>query len=110
MAVCKTIFDVIERDNLLENARKLGEHAASRIKQNAKVMEQVADVRGRGLFLGIEMKQPPKGLVEKSLEKGVVINVTADKVVRFAPPLNISREDMDLGIDRLFDAVLSLAS
>ena len=88
----------------------MGEHAAKRIKQNAKLMERVADVRGLGLFMGLEMKQAPKGLVEAGLKKGLVINVTADKVVRLAPPINISQEDLDMGIDRLFETILSLES
>ena len=110
MAVTKAIFDAIEHDGLLENARRQGEHARNRIAQNAQVMQRVAEVRGLGLFLGIEMKQTPKGLVERGLEKGVVINVTADKVVRLAPRINIDQEDLDAGMDRLFDAILSLES
>ena len=65
-------------------------------------------LRGLGLFLGIELKEAPKQLVEKGLEKGVVVNVTADKVVRLAPPINISRQDLDQGLDRLFEAMASL--
>ncbi len=109
MAVTKRIFDVIERDKLLEHARVLGEHAVSRIKQSS-AMAHVADIRGMGLFLGLEMKQAPRQLVEKGLEKGVVINVTADKVVRLAPPINISREDLDVGIDRLIEAIAAVYS
>ena len=45
---------------------------------------------------------------EKGLEKGVVVNVTADKVVRLAPPINISRQELDQGLDRLFEAMASL--
>jgi acetylornithine/N-succinyldiaminopimelate aminotransferase len=108
MAVTRAILDTIERDNLLQHANTLGEHAVSRIKGNAKVAAHVADVRGRGLFLGLELKQAPKGLVEKGLEKGVVVNVTADKVVRIAPPINVSRQDLDEGLDRMFDAITSL--
>ncbi len=108
MSVTKTILDVIDRDKLVENARSLGEHAVSRMKSNAAFMSKVAEIRGCGLFLGIEMKDVPKALVEKGLEKGVVINVTADKVVRLAPPINITRQDLDEGLDRLFEAVAAI--
>ena len=105
MAVTKTIIDTIEEENLLANALTLGEHIRQRVKSNAKVAPLVAEVRGKGLFLGLELKQTPQKLVEKGLEKGVVINVTADKVVRLAPPINIGLQDLDEGLDRMFDAL-----
>ena len=107
MAATKTIIDVIERENLLANALTLGEHAMQRVRANAKISHLVKQVRGRGLFLGIELVNMPQKMVEKGLEKGVVINVTAENVVRLAPPINISRQDMDEGLDRMFDAMLA---
>jgi acetylornithine aminotransferase len=105
MAVTKAIFDVIERDGLLEHARVLGEHVMTCIKADCRAMQKIADVRGKGLFLGIEMKQPPKQLVEKCLAAGVVVNVTADKVVRLAPPINITQTDLDEGLTRLLQVI-----
>ena len=108
MAVTKAIFDVIERDGLLEHARQLGEHVVARIKADAPAMAKIAEIRGKGLFLGIEMKEAPKQLVEKCLEAGVVVNVTADKVVRLAPPINITKADLDEGLTRLLGVIHSL--
>jgi acetylornithine/N-succinyldiaminopimelate aminotransferase len=108
MAVTKAIFEVIERDGLLENARLLGEHAVARIRDDAPAMAKVSDIRGKGLFLGIEMKEAPKQLVEKGLAQGVVVNVTADKVVRLAPPINITKADLDEGLNRLIGVIRSL--
>ena len=108
MAVTRTIFDVIDRDKLTDNARVMGEHAVSRIRSCTKIADKIQEVRGKGLFLGIELKEKPAGLVEKGLEKGVVINVTADKVVRLAPPITIGRKDLDEGLDRAFDAIGSV--
>lgn len=104
MAVTRAIFDVIEKDRLLEHAQSLGQHAVEQIRGNARFMEHVAEIRGKGLFVGVELKTPLPQLVENSLEKGVVVNVTADKVVRLAPPINITREDLDAGLSRLFEA------
>ena len=108
MAVTKAIFDTIESDNLLEHARTLGEYTMKRIESEPRLADKVASVRGRGLFIGIELKEAPKGLVEKGLEKGVVANVTADRVVRLAPPINISQADLDEGLERLFVAMLAV--
>ena len=93
------MFDVIEREKLADHAAVLGEHAVARLRNETKLRDRVAGVRGRGLFLGIELKDPPQGLVERALQNGVILNVTAQKVVRLAPPINISREELDRGLD-----------
>jgi acetylornithine aminotransferase len=105
MAVSRTIFDVIERENLLEHAARLGEHATSRLRNESRIAGKVADVRGRGLMLGIELKSAPEKIVEKGLARGIVINLTAQKVIRLAPPINITRADWDRGLDLLVDVI-----
>jgi acetylornithine/N-succinyldiaminopimelate aminotransferase len=107
MAVAKTIFDVIERDNLLENAATLGEHAAARLRGDARLAGKIAEVRGRGLFLGVDLAAVPEKFVERALERGVLINLTAGKVVRLAPPLNITRQQLDAGLDVVIDLIAS---
>jgi acetylornithine aminotransferase len=108
MNVSKTIFDVIDRDNLLENANTLGEHAIARLKNEPKINGKIAEIRGRGLFLGIEMKDVPNKLVEKGLENAVVMNVTAQKVIRLAPPINISSKEWDEGLTRVIDTIAAV--
>jgi len=103
MAVAKTILDVIERDNLLAHANELGAKAVARLQK--ELSGKIAAVRGRGLFLGVELCEKPEKLVEKGLERGVVLNVTAEKVVRLAPPLCISEKDLDAGVGRLIAAI-----
>src|ERR1700710_233680 len=101
MAVSKTIFDVIEKENLIGHAQSLGEHAMARLRNERSIASKVAGVRGRGLFFGIELKETPVRLVERALERGIIINVTAQKVIRLAPPVNISLADWDQGLDVL---------
>jgi acetylornithine/N-succinyldiaminopimelate aminotransferase len=108
MAVTTAILDVIERDGLIEHARLLGEHVIARVKGDARAMAKIAEVRGKGLFLGIELKEAPKQFVERCLEQGLVINVTADKVVRLAPPINIARADLDEGLNRVLSVIHTL--
>jgi acetylornithine aminotransferase len=105
MAVSRTIFDVIQRENLLEHAARLGEHAISRLRNEPRIAEKVAEVRGRGLMLGLELKSPPEKIVEKGLARGIVINLTASKVIRLAPPINITRADWDRGLDLLVEVL-----
>ena len=108
MAVSRTLFDVIEREKLVDNAATLGEYGVARLKNEASIRDKVAAVRGRGLFLGIELKNPPEKLVDKGLERGVIVNVTSQKVVRVAPPINIDRRQWDEGLDALIGLIASL--
>lgn len=108
MAAATAVFDVIERDNLLAHAQKLGAHAIARLRGEASVSSKIADVRGRGLFLGIELKETPQNFNDKALAEGVIINLTAGKVIRLAPPMNISDGDWDEGLSRVIRVIAAL--
>jgi predicted acetylornithine/succinylornithine family transaminase len=99
MAVARTIIDVIEKEGLLAHTASLGEHGMSRLRNEPSIKDKIADVRGRGLMLGIELKSPPTKLVDRGLENGVIINLTAQKVIRLAPALTITAEEWDRGLD-----------
>ena len=107
-AVSRMIFDVIERENLAARAAMLGEHAIARLKGEAKIQSKIKQVRGRGLFLGVELSAVPQNLVEQALDAGLVINLTAQSVIRLAPPINISRDEWDEGLDRVIDLLAQL--
>ncbi len=108
MTVAKTILDVVEREKLLEHALALGEHAIARLHSDPRVAGKIAGVRGSGLFLGIELKAPPEKLVEKGMERGIIVNLTAGKVIRLAPPINISREQWDQGLEAVLALIAAL--
>jgi len=108
MAVSRTLFDVIDREKLIDNAITLGEHGVARLRNEASIRDKVAAVRGRGLFIGIELKNPPEKFVDKGLERGIVVNLTSQRVVRVAPPINIDRRQWDEGLDALVSVIASL--
>ena len=108
MAVARTIFDVIEREKYVERAAVLGEHAMARLRNEKRIAPRIAGVRGRGLMIGVELKSEPQKLVERGLEKGVAINLTAKRVIRLAPPINISEQLWNEGLDRVVDVIASL--
>jgi acetylornithine/succinyldiaminopimelate/putrescine aminotransferase len=108
MAVARTIFDVIEREKYVERAAVLGEHAMARLRNEKRIAPKIAGVRGRGLMIGIELKSEPQKLVDKGLEKGVAINLTAKKVIRLAPPINIPEPLWNEGLDRVVDLIAAL--
>jgi predicted acetylornithine/succinylornithine family transaminase len=108
MAVSRTIFDLIEKENLVEHAAKMGQRATAHIRASGKVADKIAQVRGRGLFMGIELKSDPIDLIPKSLEAGLIINLTSKRVIRLAPPINISESLWDEGVDRVIEVIARL--
>ena len=86
-ATALATLDVIEQENLLENARVRGESIRSGLRQALASVPGVVDIRGEGLMIGIELDRPCAELVGVAREAGVLINVTADTVIRLVPPL-----------------------
>jgi acetylornithine/succinyldiaminopimelate/putrescine aminotransferase len=105
MAASRAVFETIDKEKLTDHAATLGEYGIARLKNEKKIAPKIAGVRGKGLMIGIELKQPPEKLVEAGLEKGIVINLTSKNVIRLAPPINISRQEWDLGLDRVIDLI-----
>ena len=70
-------------------------------------LNNVKDIRGKGLMIGIELDSPCTDLVGKAMDKGLLINVTVDKVVRMLPPLTITDEEADQIVDIVSELVES---
>ncbi len=92
-AAANAVLDTIEEDKLLDNVNEVGNYFIGELKKLDK--EIIADVRGKGLMVGLELTKPGAEYVDKLREKGFLINCTADKVLRFVPPLIITKEDID---------------
>ena len=92
-AAANAVLDTIEEDNLLDNVNEVGNYFIEELKKLDK--EIIADVRGKGLMVGLELTKPGAEYVDKLREKGFLINCTADKVLRFVPPLIITKKDID---------------
>jgi predicted acetylornithine/succinylornithine family transaminase len=105
MAASRAVFETIEHENLTTHAAVLGEYGIARLKNEKKIAGKIAAVRGRGLMIGIELKESPDKLVETGLARGVVMNLTSKNVIRLAPPINITREQWDQGLDRVVEVI-----
>ena len=98
--VVYTVIDVIQKENLVENAAKMGSYIVQQLAQ--QLSEQKVAVRGFGLMIGIDLPKPCADLVHIARdEHQLIINVTAGSVVRLLPPLNITQEQADQLIQRL---------
>ncbi|MGZ8209019.1 MAG: acetylornithine/succinylornithine family transaminase [Burkholderiales bacterium] len=92
---------IIEADGLMANAVDIGEFIREGMGARLGATPGVKDIRGAGLMIGIELNMPCGELVTRALEAGLLINVTADTVVRLLPPLIYTREHAQKVIDTL---------
>jgi len=96
-----TTLAVIEEDGLMPRAHALGESIRDGFRRALEGIAGVASIRGDGLMIGIELDRPCTALVEQALHKGLLINVTAERVVRLLPPLVFSDADARHLVDAL---------
>jgi len=88
-----TTLAVIEEDGLMPRAHALGESIRGSLRRALEGTPGVVSIRGDGLMIGIELDRPCSALVEHALHRGLLINVTAERVVRLLPPLVFSDAD-----------------
>ena len=88
-----TTIEVVEKDQLIANAEAVGRLIRDGLGETFAGAKGVVDIRGQGLMIGIELDRPCGELVTRALAAGLLINVTADKVVRLVPPLNFSADE-----------------
>jgi len=92
-AAALTTIDVMEQDDLLANAAKIGALIRQLFGEALAGVSGLVDIRGHGLMIGIELDRPCGELVGKALAAGLLINVTGDTIVRLLPPLIFSESD-----------------
>lgn len=88
-----TTLDVIEKDGLLAHAERMGAIVKGGLARELSGVAGVKEVRGMGLMLGVELDRPCGDLTRRALAAGLVMNVTADKVIRLLPPLVIQEAE-----------------
>ena len=96
-AAALATLEIIEKDGLLANAEKQGALIRDGLAEALKGLPGVVEIRGRGLMIGIELDRPCGEIVQRALEAGLIVNVTADNVVRLLPAL-VMREHESLQV------------
>jgi ornithine--oxo-acid transaminase len=98
-AVAIAALEVLHEENLIERSLELGEYFKSKLSQinNPKIKQ----VRGRGLFIGVELTEAARPYAEQLKEKGLLCKETHETIIRFAPPLIIKKEELDWAIERI---------
>ncbi len=106
-----TALEVLEEENLVEKSLEMGEYFIAQLKKINST--NIKDVRGRGLLIGVEFYSKARPYCEKLMFEGVLCKETHDYVVRFAPPLVITKEEIDWAMERInkcFTLVLNCIS
>jgi ornithine--oxo-acid transaminase len=98
-AVAIAALDVIEEENLVQRSLEMGEYFIGELRKIQN--PNIKNIRGRGLFIGVELTDAARPYCELLKEKGLLCKETHETTIRFAPPLNISREDLDWAIERI---------
>lgn len=86
---------IMEEEQLLENAARVGAHLKSSLARELGGLKGVHEIRGQGLMIGMELARPCGVLVQRAMEAGLLISVTADTVVRLLPPLILTEKEAD---------------
>ncbi|PEB41278.1 ornithine aminotransferase [Bacillus pseudomycoides] len=103
-AVSIAALDVLLDEKLTERSLQLGEKLVGQLKEIDNPM--ITEIRGKGLFIGIELNEPARPYCEKLKEAGLLCKETHENVIRIAPPLVISEEDLEWAFQKI-KAVLS---
>ena len=105
MAAVNAVFSRLDSD-MLHHVKDISSLFFNRFEKLKEIDSRITDVRGMGLHIGVELSFKGRDLVKKSLENGLIINCTADNVIRIVPPLTITRDEAEEGI-ALFEKIFS---
>jgi 4-aminobutyrate aminotransferase len=112
MAVGKRIIEVIKRDRLMLNAKRIGTHIMKRLDEMEDAYGIIREVRGLGLMIGADApsKEARDFLLNDCFRRGLFLLGCGSKSIRFAPPMIITEEEADIGLDIFEEGVKKLAA
>jgi len=99
------VLESLEQQQCVANAAKLGTQMLAGFSSALAGLDAVTDIRGLGLMIGIELDRPCGELVSKAVEQGLLINVTADRVIRLLPPLILTAKQADIIVEHVSNLV-----
>lgn len=105
MAAAEAVLKTILREGILEHCEKTGEYFLAQLKKLQQKHPVIKEVRGRGLMLAMKLDIETGDIVRECLNRGLLINSTGGKILRFVPPLIITTQDIDQAIKVLDDVM-----
>ena len=97
----KVVLRKLLHEGVLENVKKQGAHLKEKLVELQKKHEIIIDIRGYGLMLGIELNCSVKEIIDKCMEKGLLVVGSGENIIRLLPPLIITKNEIDNGIEIL---------
>lgn len=101
-SIARTALKVLMEENMIENAARLGSYFQEQLKKIK--CPHIKEIRGKGLFIGVELFPEAggaRGFCEKLMSRGLLCKETHEHVIRFAPPLVITKEEIDWALERI---------
>ena len=108
MAAGISVMEELLHGGVLDNCRKMGVYFREKLDELKEAHAFIEEVRGRGLMLGMGLSIKGAGIVNGCMNKGLLINSPCDKVLRFVPPLIITKADIDRAVDILDEVMRNL--
>ncbi|MCF8045615.1 MAG: acetylornithine transaminase [Desulfarculaceae bacterium] len=102
-AAALAVLDIVADESFLARVRKTGDYLKEKLYALQKQSNAVKEIRGLGLLVGMEIEADADEIVEKCLKKGFILNAIQGKIIRFAPPLIVTKEEIDQLADVLSD-------
>ncbi len=102
-------LETIETQGLRANAARLGEYMVAGLQEKLSGLDCIREVRGKGLIIGIELTRPCGQIVDLCLENRLLVNVTADRVIRLLPPLILEKPHADIIVDTVVRCIHTFA-
>lgn len=104
-AVAQASLKVLIEENMIENSFKLGKYFIDKLRQIQS--KHIVEVRGKGLWIGVELDGPARPYCERLKDEGILCKETHDHVIRFAPPLIITENEIDWACERINKVIKS---
>lgn len=104
-AAALAVIEALEEDNLFRRAHELGNFIQAELRDHLEGAEYIRSIRGKGLMIAIEMAEPCPELVPLAKTLGLLLNVTADRVIRLLPPLTMTDEEAHYLVEQLIRVI-----
>jgi acetylornithine aminotransferase len=104
-AAANAVLDEFERLNLIQHTAEMGDYLQDKFRTQLAGDNRVKEIRGMGLMLGVELTKPCSELVQQAFDRKLLLNVTADSVIRLLPPLIINQSEADLIASTVCDLI-----
>ncbi len=99
------VLEIMERDGIPARAARLGQRLQERLADDLENVESVRAVRGKGLMVAVELNEPCAALKSMALERGLLLNITRERVVRLLPPLILSDGELETLCSKLVEVI-----